>query len=80
LRLVALHKATTKLAYISAAIFSTLLLDGYCAPNEEGKAVEGGGSWGACCSLLARLLGAGVGISIWYGWVGCGGGDEEECC
>jgi midasin len=42
LRVVSLHKATVKLAYICSSIFATLLQDGYCAPQEEGKAVEGG--------------------------------------
>jgi hypothetical protein len=51
LRAVSLHKATVKLAYISSSIFATLLQDGYCAPQEEGKGVEG-----ELCGVMQVLL------------------------
>lgn len=43
LRWVALHRACTKLAYISSSIFATLLEEGFCAPEGEGVESKDGG-------------------------------------
>jgi hypothetical protein len=47
-RLLQLHRATTKLAYIASSIFSTLLEDGFCAPA-DGESKEAGGECVQMC-------------------------------
>ncbi|KAJ9508815.1 hypothetical protein QJQ45_028121 [Haematococcus lacustris] len=55
-----LHRATTKLAYITITIFGNLLLDGYCAPQgEEGAGAEGGDGPGEFKEVAGTGMGEG---------------------
>lgn len=55
LRWACLHRACAKLAYISAAIFGTLMEEGFCGPQDEGQATEGG--WAHTYLALVGMAG-----------------------
>jgi hypothetical protein len=70
LRWLELHRAGAKLAYIAAAIFGSVLQEGFCGPQDEGEAVEG--AWAKCPAKLQAATAACNAVPV-----GCSEGKEK---